>query len=286
MYCADRKNKGYTKSMHTSRRGALSFAPWVLGACLLACPLALAGYPAAARAAQFAPSNLFLSKAAVMEGDTVLIHAVVQNNATAKFPGTVVLRDNDVQVGSVPVTLAANEVRAISVSWTPGPGSHKITAELQDQDGAAVQAQSETFAVAAKPKPKVAAASSPSVAAAVESSADIQAKIGDLSPAAGGALAPVFRLVDGSRTAIADVLDTQIAKTKPKLAPLPGVVAGTSTIHAPDQGSWGSSMFNTVYFYILTVLRYLIGSAAIFYPVLALAFLYALWRMFKRFRRA
>lgn len=219
----------------------------------------------------------------------MLIHAVVQNDAGEKFQGNLVIRDGDVQVGSVPAALAAHEVRAVSVSWTPDPGSHKITAQLQDQGGTTVKSESETFAVAAKPKPKLAAASTPpnaNAAAAVESSADIQAKINDLSPAAGGALSPVFKLIDGSRTAIADVLDAQIAKTKPKLAPVPGIVAGTSTIQAPDQGSWFSSIFNTVYFYILTVLRWLIGSAAIFYPVIAIAFLWALWRMFKRFRRA
>ncbi len=241
--------------------------------------------PLAAQAAQFAPSNLFLSKEEVMEGETVLIHAVVQNDATAKFPGNVVFRNGDEQVGSVPVTLAANEVRAVSVSWTPGPGTHKITAALLDQGGTAVQSESESFAVAAKPKPKPTAATSTHVAAAVESSQGIQAKIDGLSPAAGGALAPLFKLVDGSRVAVADVLDAQIAKTKPKLAPIPGVVAGTSTIQTPEQGSWFSSICNTVYFYILTVLRYIIGSAGIFYPILALAFFYILWRTFKRFRR-
>lgn len=268
--------------MQHSRRPAPLLAPWALAVCLLCCPLA-------AQAAQFAPSALFLSKNDVVEGDTVLIHAVVQNDATGKFPGNVVFRDGDTQVGSVPTTLTAGEVRAVSVSWTPGPGSHKITASLQDSGGTAVQSESETFVVAAKPKPKPAAASSSAssnAAAAVESSADIQAKIDDLSPAAGGALAPVFKLVDGSRVAVADVLDDQIAKTKPKLAPTPGVVAGTSTIKAPEQGAWFSSIFNTVYFYLLTVLRFVIGSAGVFYPLLAAVFLFTLWKMFRRFRRA
>lgn len=244
--------------------------------------------PLVASAAQFAPSALFLSKSSVVEGDTVLIHAVVQNDAAGKFPGNVVFRDGDMQVGSVPVTLVASEVRAVSVSWTPGPGSHKVVAALLDQGGTAVQSEEATFEVAAKPKPKPKAtvATSSNAAAAVESSKDIQNKINDLSPAAGGALAPVFRLVDGARSSVADVLDDQLAKTKPKLAPIPGVVAGTSTsIQTPDQGSWFSSIFNTVYYYILTVARWLIGSAAVFYPVLAFLFLFFLWRMFNRFRR-
>ncbi|MBP7770648.1 MAG: hypothetical protein KA066_01905 [Candidatus Pacebacteria bacterium] len=269
--------------MQNSRHPALVRAPFVLAACLILCPLA-------AGAAQFAPSALFLSKEAVVEGETVLIHAIIQNDAATKFPGNLVIRDGEEQVGSVPTTLAANEVRAVSVSWTPGPGSHKVTAQLQDQGGTTIKSETKTFVVAAKPPAPPKASqdkqSNASNAAAVESSADIQAKIDGLSPAAGGALAPVFKLVDGSRTAIADVLDSQIANTKPKVAETPGVVAGTSTIQAPDQASWFSSIFNTVYLYILTALRFVVGSAGAFYPLLAVAFLYTLWRLYKKFRRA
>lgn len=253
---------------------------WTPKAAALACLLC----PLVAGAAQFAPSALFLSKNAVVEGDTVLIHAVVQNDGTDKFPGTVVFTNGEATVGSVPVTLSPNEVRGVSVSWTPMAGAHKITAALMDQQGAAVQSETQGFSVAQKPKPKPTASSNS--AAVVESSADIQSKITDLSPAAGSASAPFFKMVDGARSSVADVLDAQLQKTKPKLAPTPGVVAGTSTaIQTPDQGSWISSIFNTVYYYILTVLRWLIGSAAIFYPVLAFVFLYTLYRMFRRFRR-
>ncbi len=266
--------------MRGTKRAILPFVPWALAACLL-CPLY-------AGAAQFAPSALFLSKEGASEGETVLIHAVVQNDSAARFPGTVVFRDGDAQIGSVPATLEPHEVRAVSLSWTPGPGSHAVTAALEDAEGKAVQSETERFSVAATPKAKGedARSASSSIAAAIESSADIQEKIEGVSPAASGALEPVFRLVDGSRTAIADVLDAQIAATKPKLAPTPGVVAGTSTaLRAPEQGHWFSSAFTTAYYYILTALRAVIGSAGAFYPILALAFLFILWRAFKRFRR-
>lgn len=252
---------------------------------LLLSSLIVAGYPRAALAAGFAQQSIFLSKSSVTEGDTVLIHTVVQNDSTAKFSGNLVIKDGDAKVGSVPVALDAGEAQAVSVSWKPTAGSHSIVAELQNASSTVVGSESESFSIAAKPKPKALITASSSAAAAVESSADIQNKIGDISPAASGALAPVFKLVDGSRTAIADVLDSQIAKTKPKLAPTPGIVAGAETIKTPAQGSWFSSIFNTVYYYILTILRFIIGSAGVFYPVLALVFLYILWRTFKRFRR-
>ena len=259
----------------------------LLGFLLLSSVIA-AGYPAIAMGAGFAKQSIFLSKPSAAEGDTVLIHTVVQNHSAAKFSGILVMRDGDSKVGSVPVALDVGEAQAVSVSWKPSAGRHDIVAELRDAGGAVVGDESESFSIGAKPQPeaKTPPNASSSAAAAVESSADIQGKIGDLSPAASGALAPVFRLVDGSRAAIADVLDAQIAKTKPRLAPLPGVVAGTSTIAAPEQASWLSSIFNTAYYYVLTVLRFVIGSAGAFYPILAFVFFYILWRTFKRFRRA
>lgn len=256
---------------------------------LLLSSVITAGYPAAAQGAGFAKQSIFLSKPSAVEGDTVLIHTVVQNDSAAEFSGTLIMRDGDSKVGSVPVSLDVGEAQAVSVSWKPSAGRHDIVAELSDAGGAVVGNESESFSIGAKPRPKAKAPpnASSSAAAAVESSADIQGKIEDLSPAASGALEPVFRLVDGSRTAIADVLDAQIAKTKPKLAPLPGVVAGTSTaVQAPQQGGWFGSIFNTAYYYVLTVLRFVIGSAGAFYPILAFVFFYILWKTFKRFRRA
>lgn len=221
----------------------------------------------------------------------MLIHAVVQNDLTAKFPGNLVIKDGETKVGSVPVTLDPGEAQAVSVSWKPSAGSHKITAELQDQGGTAVESESETFAIKAKPKPVAATSSKPSsqAAAAVESSSAIQEQIGNLSPAAEGVAAPVFKLVDGSREAIADVLDSQIAKTKPKVTKIPmpmqGEVEGAQTVKTPDPQGWASSIFFTVYFYILTVLRFVVGSAGVFYPLLAIVFFFTLWRMYRRFRR-
>ena len=38
----------------------------------------------------------------------------------------------------------------------------------------------------------------------------------------------------------------------------------------------------TIYYYILTILNFLFVNAAIFYPVLALLFLFALWKLYQR----
>jgi hypothetical protein len=251
--------------------------------------VALAALPTAAFGAGFAQQSIFLSKSSVVEGETVLIHTVVQNDLAAKFPGQLVVRDGETRVGAVPVELDPGEAQAVSVSWKPGAGSRTIVAELQDKAGTVVESESATFSIKARPKPVAPKATTTQVAAAVESSDSIQNKINDLSPAAGGAVAPFFRLVDGSRSSIADVLDSQLAKTKPKVAqnPLPGVVAGaqSETPQTPEPTSWFWSIIYTVYFYILTVARFIVGSAGIFYPLLAVLFFFTLWRTYRRFRR-
>ena len=245
--------------------------------------------PSFALGAGFARESIFLSKESVTEGDTVLVHTVVQNDLTAKFPGQLVITDGDAKVGSVPVDLEPGEAQAVSVSWKPAAGSHKLVAELQDKAGTVVESETETFVIKAKPKPAPkSSASSSQSAAAVESSDGIQEQIDGLSPAVGGAVAPFFRLVDGSRETIADVLDSQLASVGPKVTalPIPGVVAGAQTIKAPDEQNWFWSIIYTVYFYILTVLRYIVGSAGIFYPLLAVVFFFILWRTYRRFRRS
>src|SRR3990167_1304340 len=68
-----------------------------------------------------------------------------------------------------------------------------------------------TFTLYLVPKPKPVVANA---AAAVESSAKIQEGIAGFSPAAASATAPFFTMVDGGRTSLSDVIDTQIATTK------------------------------------------------------------------------
>lgn len=242
--------------------------------------------PCAAFAAGFAKQSLFLSKSAVTEGDTVLIHAVVDNDAAAKFSGTLFLTEGSTSIGSVPVSLAAGESSVVSVSWKPLAGSHTITATLKDASSTVVEQTTGTFDIAAPPQ----TASSSQAAAAVESSDAIQQDIGNVSPPVESTVKPVFTLIDGARSAAAGVLDTQLAATKQNLGPdagAPGEVLGAEATQnaASNPGSAFWYILQTLYFYLLTVLRFIVGSAGIFYPLVAIIFLYFMWRMFRRFRR-
>jgi hypothetical protein len=234
-------------------------------------------------AAGFAKQSLFLSKPSVTEGETVLIHAVISNEAGAKFTGELVFKDGESKIGTAPVSLGAGEAQTASVSWRPSAGTHAVTAELMN--GAEItEKQSASFVVAPKPNPTASAASQS--ASTIQSSQGIQQKIADLSPQAAQASAPLFTLIDSGRTSAADFVEAQITETKKKMEKDPDAeVSGAQTEKLPDTvgGFW--SALNSLYLYILMAFLFVISNAGIFYPLLAIAFLYCLYRLYKRFRR-
>ena len=242
--------------------------------------------PQLAFGAGFAKQFLFLSRPSVTEGETVFIHAVVSNDASAAFAGDMVFSEGATKIGTAPVSLDAGEAAAVSVSWKPSAGSHAVIAELKKGTDV-VEKQSATFTIAQKPVP---VATPPSTqGAAVESSAKIQESIAGFSPAAASATAPLFTLVDGGRASLSDVIDTQIDNTKKNIGGdgSPGNVLSAETVKNAPQDPMGTFwlILQTLYLYLLTLLSFIIGSAAVFYPALALLILYLLWRLFNRFRR-
>lgn len=247
---------------------------------------ASAVYPEVARGAGFASQAIFLSKTPVVEGELVKIYATVSNPGADSFKGSVTISEGGTTIGTVPLTLATGGAQTVSVAWKPAAGSYTITAALV-QDGTTAAEAQQTFVVKEKPKP-VEVAPDPTEASPttsdVESSAGIQESIQSISPAAGNAAKPVFGAIDSARQSIANVADQQLANVAPKISKgqSKGQVEGAQTENTEP---WYWSIVWTVYFYILTLVRFLVGSAGIFYPLLALLFLYFLYRMFRRYRR-
>lgn len=257
---------------------------WLLTALLLV------SSPALASAAGFAKQSLFLSKTPVTEGETVLVHAVVANESNVKFAGEVVFKDGSTKIGSVAVSIASGGANAASVSWKPTAGSHTVTAELTANGGTVVESESATFAINEKPKPQIVinTNATSSSAAVVGSSEDIQKQITDFYPPAGTVTAPLFSTLDTFRSTAADYLDNGINWAKEKTGgKKPGEVMGAAT-STPSSGNmvdvaW--NVFATIILYVLTLLRFVVGNAGIFYPAFAILFFYILFKTFKRFRR-
>jgi hypothetical protein len=249
--------------------------------------------PAVALGAGFAKDPIFLSRTPVTEGQSVRVYAVISNTESTAFTGTLVFYDNKIKIGSSNINLAVGATQTASVSWTPTGGSHAVNAQLVASDGTVTEQSQNTFSIASKPKAADSVFSTTSTqsqsAAVIESSVDIQKSIANVSPQVASAAAPVFTIIDGGRNAIADTLDSQIEATQKKVAsaPKPGLVAGAVTedvkVENPTTGFW--YWLYTAYLYILQALRWLVGNAGVFYPIIAFAFLYFLFRMYRRFRR-
>jgi hypothetical protein len=188
-----------------------------------------------------APTELELSKPAMLDGKSVPLHATV--SATSS---DILLSDTKLE-GAVPVTI--------------------------------------TFYIAPKPKPP--AATTTQAAATIQSSQGIQDSIASVSPGAAGVVAPVFTLVDGGRQKVADVVETQLNSIKKDLGADAGKVLGAEATKDAASNPMGTFWYilQTLYLYVLTVGLFLVSNAGVFYPIIAAAFLYALWRIFKRFRR-
>jgi hypothetical protein len=251
--------------------------------------------PSFALAAGFAKDPIFLSRSPVTEGQSVHVYAVLSNTDTTPFSGTAVFYDNDKKIGGATLTLAAGASQTASVLWTPTAGTHTVKAVIINKDNTTGETITESFTIQEKPKPQSAATSSKSnyTAATIDSSADLQAHIADFSPVVASTTEPVFSFIDSARTSAADALDSQIASTKSKVGttPKPGIVAGTSDsstfkdahIENGATGIW--YWVYSAYLWILLALRWLVGNAGVFYPFLAIALLYILWRTYRHFRR-
>lgn len=257
-----------------------------------AAALALLLLPSIAFGAGFAKQSLFLSKSPVTEGEQVFVHAVVQNDAAAPFDGDLVFStktgDTKDKIGSVAVSIAAGGAQAASVSWKPAAGDQTVVAALTQKDGTVVEEESATFSIAKKPMPVVVSTTTLADAGPVESSADVQAMIAKFSPAFAGVLGPAFQGIDSFRGTANGFLNQGLAWSKNTIgSKKPSEVLGAATSDLSPTGIIGTlSYFGaTVATYVILILKWILTHTGVFYPVVAIGFLFAIWKLMAGMRR-
>ncbi len=253
-------------------------------------------FPSLAFGAGFAKQSLFLSKTPVTEGETVLVHAVVQNDSSVQFVGVLVFSAQEgtgskLKIGEVAVTMAAGGAQAASVSWKPSAGEYTVTAALTLKDGTITDSQSAHFTINKKSEPAAENATTTfNGNIPIQSSAEVQAMIAKYVPASGGFIAPAFAAVDTLRNQIGGLLDRGINWSKSKTGGRSaGQILGASTNKAALAPSalvqTGTSIFAIATLYILSLFKWVLANPGIFYAALMLGFLFALWKLFSRIRR-
>lgn len=242
--------------------------------------------------AGFADGSVWVSKTPLVEGETVLIHAALTNGLNTKLTGTLVFKDNDVAIGSVPFSLAVGEARIVSLSWKTTAGSHALSASITGSSNEdATGTQSVTVLVEQKPAPVTKKATSPSNTAAVgfSDSEDIQGAIGSVSPKAEEVVDPVFTKIDSLRKSGADILTEQTKKTESKITSLSAKKAELSKQEDAESKSEGRKVslyqvFTTILLYIYNVLLVVVSKAGLFYPLFAFLFFFTLYKIYQRMR--
>lgn len=239
--------------------------------------------PSMVFAAGFAKQSIFLSTNTPTEGQTIRIHALVSNPATTTFNGTLVVKDEASEIGTVPVKLDPGSADDVSVPWKPRAGTHTIVADLKDGNGVIVEEGKQEFTIAAaagtsaaSPKISTSAFAQPDD---IQSSAPIQESIDNVSPAAGKVISPLFKTIDSGRTAAANQLHNAIDWSKSHIA----TSSKSTTKSSTASSAW--QIFATAALYILTVLLYVVSNIGVFYPILGILFLFVLWKLYGRYRR-
>jgi hypothetical protein len=93
----------------------------------------------------------------------------------------------------------------------------------------------------------------------------------------------VFRLIDSGRAFLANQLNKGIEWSKAQINGPQKSSAFQNSTPQKSGGVW--AIVGTVLLSVFSALLYLVGHAAIFYPILAVLFLYLMWKGFKWFRR-
>src|ERR1035437_6296774 len=97
---------------------------------ILSTVLAVPAYALDSVNSGFIPGQIWYSKATLVEGDTVNIHTAIWNGEKNPLLAKVEFYDKNVILGERDVTLAASELKDISIPWKITSGDHVISAKI------------------------------------------------------------------------------------------------------------------------------------------------------------
>ena len=235
---------------------------------------AQAGLPAQAG---FPNKPLWLSTTNPAAGEELSISTVLYNSTSATIAGNVTFSVDGAAFKTQGVSLAAQSSSVVSAQWTATAGTHSFGAQFKAA-GETSAAQQQTSAISitvAPPPPPSELQQNVSKAAEVagsfaSSSAPLVQKIAQA----------VFARTEAARNAGINYLESKVDKKSPgptKNSNVAGFASSTSpasssTLHNIGQTALAGALFVLKSFYL-------------FYPILAFAFLFALWWAARKIRR-
>lgn len=239
--------------------------------------------------AGFPTQSLWLSKTSVTEGDALEIYAAVYNAGSAQLRGTVAFQVDGKTIGTKKFDIAAGKADLVSVSWKAAAGLHNFSAAIQDASGtksgeavslSSATAGTVTAVVAAAPPPSIVEQGIKTVSETIANASSAA------TPVIASAASGIFAKTEEFRKGVLDnAQESSMEKTPATTSSTAreGQVAGASV--APQQTSGQSSLFNNISQFAAPAILLTFGSPAIFYPLLCLILLAAIYALGKFVRR-
>src|SRR3989344_1883284 len=235
--------------------------------------------------AGFPDKPLWLSNSVPVAGEEISLSTVLYNSTGATIDGTLTFFVDDAKLTSQDVSLAAQSSSVVSAKWTAASGTHSFSAKFATAGGATSALQQQTSAIqvtVAKPPPP------PPPSALQQSVEQVTVVAGQLAsssaPFVQKVAQAVFTQTEALRNAGIEYLEKKVDSPQAggsNTSNVDGFVLGTSTKQAAASGSTLHNIGQMAASAGLFFLR----SFYIFYPVLAFAFLFALYAAARKIRR-
>ncbi|TAK59027.1 hypothetical protein EPO14_01765 [Patescibacteria group bacterium] len=227
--------------------------------------------------------NIWLSKNAVIEKESVRIFLPVYNASATKISGDAIFSVDTIQVGTAHFELDAGNSTIVSSTWTTTKGAHSITARLEGTVDAktgteiSVSANTQTLAVDIAERPPA-----PALVQALGIVASVaQNTVSVALPVVASVANTVFKETEQLRESAVVALENSLNGTTASsdATPSQGLVLGAETFRAPanNDGLMATAITaptsEGVMRILQTILLFLVSYQWIFYPLLLLILL-------------
>ncbi len=158
--------------------------------------LVLPSWSEAAVRAGFPSQAIWVSKSSAIEGETLVVSAVVYNSESEDLHGTLVFTADDARIGAQEFELPGGGSQIHSIEWKPKKGTHRLTAQIEGTPAAL--SQSETSAI------EITVAEPPPPSAVVQAAATVSNIVGSVAstslPIITSAVQSVYGTTEALRT--------------------------------------------------------------------------------------
>lgn len=254
---------------------------------------------AASIQAGFPAQSIWLSKSAPVEGEIIVVSAVVVNGSTAELRGTLAFVANDSRIGAREFELPTSASQIHSIEWKPKRGEYKLLARIEGTSTELSQRETPSITVTVKEPPAPPSEIERTISQVVQTGSTIASSS---APVIVQTAQNIFAQTEALRNAGIEHLEKYLASQAPsrylgsRLTNGIGTVAGTSTgstnsLQASNAAGFdasagkGRGVLSNIAQTAAAAALFTLKNVALFYPIPAFLILGILYLLARRIRR-